>query len=153
GVQADGAAAYPASLEAGAPVSLERMSTMADGIAVGRPGDVPFGLIQQYVDSIVTVSEEALSRALVSLLERAKQVVEPAGAAAVAAIMEDPGAFDPPVVAILSDGSIDPLLLMRVVRHGMAAAGRYLSIRVRVPDAPGALAQLLSTLASVDANV
>ncbi|WP_166349120.1 threonine ammonia-lyase [Phytoactinopolyspora limicola] len=153
GVQAEGAAAYPVSLKAGMPVSLERMSTMADGIAVGRPGDVPFELIKENVDGIVTVGEESLSRALVSLLERAKQVVEPAGAAAVAAILEDAGAYEPPVVAVLSGGNIDPLLLMRVVRHGMAAAGRYLSIRVRVADAPGALAQLLSELASVDANV
>jgi threonine dehydratase len=153
GVQAEGAAAYPASLKAGAPVSLEQMSTMADGIAVGRPGEIPFAMIQQYTDGVVTVSEEALSRALVSLLERAKQVVEPAGAAAVGAILEDPTAFEPPVVAILSGGNIDPLLMMRVVRHGMAAAGRYLSFRVRVADAPGALAQLLSELASVDANV
>ncbi|AYY14366.1 threonine ammonia-lyase [Actinobacteria bacterium YIM 96077] len=153
GVQAEGAAAYPPSLGMGAPVSLERMSTMADGIAVGCPGDVPFDIIRAHHGSVITVSEEALSQALVSLLERAKQVVEPAGAAAVAALLEDPGVYEPPVVAVLSGGNIDPLLLMRVIRHGMAAAGRYLSIRVRVPDAPGALAKLLGELASVDANV
>ncbi|NED95258.1 threonine ammonia-lyase [Phytoactinopolyspora alkaliphila] len=153
GVQAEGAAAYPASLAAGAPLSLDHMSTMADGIAVGRPGDVPFDIVRDSRVPVITVSEESLSHALVSLLERAKQVVEPAGAAAVAAILEDASAFEPPVVAILSGGNIDPLLLMRVVRHGMAAGGRYLSIRVRVPDAPGALAQLLGELASVDANV
>ncbi|WP_129670144.1 threonine ammonia-lyase [Phytoactinopolyspora endophytica] len=153
GVQAEGAAAFPASLKAGAPVSLDRLSTMADGIAVGRPGEIPFDLVRKYVSGVVTVSEESLSQALVSLLERAKQVVEPAGAAAVAALLEDPGAYEPPVVAVLSGGNIDPLLLMRVIRHGMAAAARYLSIRVRVPDAPGALAQLLGELASVDANV
>lgn len=153
GVQAEGAAAYPSSLEAGRPIPLERMSTMADGIAVGCPGDVPFGMIQQYVDSVVTVSEESLSRALVLLLERAKLVVEPAGGAAVAALLDDPGVFEPPVVAVLSGGNIDPLLLLRVIRHGMAAAGRYLSLRVRVPDAPGGLARLLAELAAVDANV
>ncbi|RIQ12649.1 threonine ammonia-lyase [Jiangella rhizosphaerae] len=153
GVQAEGAAAYPTSLAAGKPVALERMTTMADGIAVGCPGDVPFGMIQQYVDSVVTVSEESLSRALVLLLERAKLVVEPAGGAAVAALLDDPGAYEPPVVAVLSGGNIDPLLLLRVIRHGMAAAGRYLSLRVRVPDAPGGLARLLAELAAVDANV
>ncbi|MBB5786062.1 threonine ammonia-lyase [Jiangella mangrovi] len=153
GVQAEGAAAYPTSLEAGRPIALERMSTMADGIAVGCPGDVPFDMIRQYVDSVVTVSEESLSRALVLLLERAKLVVEPAGAAAVAALLDDPGAYEPPVVAVLSGGNIDPLLLLRVIRHGMAAAGRYLALRVRVPDAPGGLARLLSELAAVDANV
>ncbi|WP_363326313.1 threonine ammonia-lyase [Haloactinopolyspora sp.] len=153
GVQAERAAAFPGSLEAGRPVPLEQMATMADGIAVGCPGELPFDMIRKYVDSVTTVSEEALSRALVLLLERAKLVVEPAGAAAVAAVLEDPGAFEPPVVAVLSGGNIDPLLLLRVIRHGMAAAGRYLSLRVRVPDAPGGLAGLLSVLASVDANV
>ncbi len=153
GVQAEGAAAYPQSLRAGHPIALEKMSTMADGIAVGRPGDVPFGIIRDHVDDIVTVSEEAISGALVMLLERAKQVVEPAGAAGVAAVLDHPDRFESPVVAILSGGNIDPLLLLRVIRHGMAAAGRYLSFRVRIPDQPGALARLLSELAAVDANV
>lgn len=153
GVQAEGAAAYPPSLEAGHPLALERMSTMADGIAVGMPGEVPFDIIRKHVGDMVTVSEESLSNALVHLLERAKLVVEPAGAAAVAAVLEQPHAFESPVVAVLSGGNIDPLLLMRVVRHGMAAAGRYLSFRARVPDAPGGLARLLAELADVDANV
>lgn len=153
GVQAEGAAAYPVSLKAGHPIALTTMSTMADGIAVGLPGETPFEIVRRYVDSIVTVSEEALSNALVHLLERAKLVVEPAGAAAVAAVLEDSSAYEPPVVAVLSGGNIDPLLLMRVIRHGMAAAGRYLSFRARIPDAPGGLARLLAQLADVDANV
>ncbi|NIR34647.1 MAG: threonine ammonia-lyase [Actinobacteria bacterium] len=153
GVQAEGAAAYPASLQAGHPVALDRMSTMADGIAVGRPGGIPFEIVQQYVDEIVTVSEERMSQALVMLLERAKQVVEPAGAASVAAVLDAPERFEPPVVTVLSGGNIDPLLLLRVIRHGMAAAGRYLSFRARIPDKPGALARLLGELAAVDANV
>jgi threonine dehydratase len=153
GVQAAGAAAYPDSLAAGAPMTLSSMETMADGIAVACPGDVPFGLVRDLVDDVVTVTEEALSRALVLLLERAKLVVEPAGAAGVAALLTDPSAFEPPVVAVLSGGNVDPLLLLRVIRHGMASAGRYLSFRVRIPDHPGALARLLGELASVDANV
>lgn len=153
GVQAEGAASYPASLDAGHPVALARMSTMADGIAVGRPGDVPFDIVRRHVDDIVTVSEESMSRALVMLLERAKLVVEPAGAAGVAALLDHPERFEPPVVAVLSGGNIDPLLLLRVIRHGMAAAGRYLSFRVRIPDRPGALAHLLVELANADANV
>jgi threonine dehydratase len=80
-------------------------------------------------------------------------VVEPAGAAGVAARLDRPGAFTGPVVPVLSGGNIDPLLLMRVIRHGMAAAGRYLSFRVRIPDLPGALARLLGELAYVEANV
>ncbi len=153
GVQAAGAAAYPPSLSAGEPVALPRMSTMADGIAVGCPGLTPFALVQRYVSDIVTVSEDSLSRSLLLLLERGKLLVEPAGAAAVAALLDAPERWEPPVVAVLSGGNIDPLLLMRVVRHGMASAGRYLSFRTRVPDQPGGLAGLLSELAAADANV
>ncbi len=153
GVQAEGAAAYVGSLAEGHPVALETMATMADGIAVGCPGQVPFRAIQQHVDEIVTVSEESLSRALLMLLERAKLLVEPAGAAAVAAMLDAPDRFETPAVAVLSGGNVDPLLLMRVIRHGMAAAGRYLSFRVRIPDLPGGLARLLGELADVEANV
>jgi threonine dehydratase len=153
GVQAEAAAAYPPSLAAGRPISVTDMATMADGIAVGRPGDVPFAAVQAHVDDMVTVSEESLSSALLQLLERAKLLVEPAGAAAVAAILDAPQAFEPPVVAVLSGGNIDPLLLMRVIRHGLAADGRYLSFRARIPDRPGALARLLQDLAEVEANV
>ena len=153
GIQAEGAAAYPDSLAKGEPVALGRMSTMADGIAVGCPGDVPFRAVQQYVDEMVTVSEESLSQALLMLLERAKLVVEPAGAAAVAALLDHPKRWEAPAVAVLSGGNVDPLLLMRVIRHGMAAAGRYLSFRVRIPDLPGGLARLLSELAAAEAYV
>ncbi|MGH3356408.1 MAG: threonine ammonia-lyase [Nocardioidaceae bacterium] len=153
GVQAERAAAYPGSLAAGVPTPVDAMSTMADGIAVGCPGQVPFAGIQKFVDEVVTVSEESMSTALLHLLERAKMVVEPAGAAGVAAVLERPGQLDGPLVAVLSGGNIDPLLLMRVIRHGMAAAGRYLSFRVRIPDHPGALARLLAELAGVEANV
>jgi threonine dehydratase len=153
GVQAESAAAYPASLTAGYPVPLTTMTTMADGIAVGCPGDVPYALVRELVDDVRTVGEEAISQALLFLIERAKQVVEPAGAAGVASLMADPAAVEPPVVVVLSGGNIDPLLMLRVLRHGMAAAGRYLSVRVRVPDKPGSLAALLAVLAGTDGNV
>ena len=153
GVQAEKAAAFPASLAAGHPVALDGMGTMADGIAVGCPGPVPFSVVQKLVDEMRTVSEESLSRALLLCLERAKLVVEPAGAAAVAAVLDDPGAFLPPVVVVLSGGNIDPLLLNRVLRHGLAVAGRYLSFRVRISDKPGALVRLLAEVASADASV
>jgi threonine dehydratase len=90
---------------------------------------------------------------LVLLLERAKLVVEPAGAASVAAVLAEPSAFEPPVVAVLSGGNVDPLLMLRVIRHGMVASGRYLLFRVRIPDRPGALARLLAELAATDANL
>lgn len=153
GVQAEGAAAYPGSLAAGNPVPLATMSTMADGIAVARPGAVPFAAIAAMVDEVVTVSEESISRALVLLLERAKLVVEPSGAAAVAAILDNPGALVGPAVAVLSGGNVDPLLLAKLVQHGLASAGRYLDVRVRIPDRPGGLATLLGQLAAERANV
>jgi threonine dehydratase len=153
GVQAEAAAAYPASLSAGRPVALESMATMADGIAVGCPGPVPFAIINELVDDLRTVSEESLSKALLLCLERAKLVVEPAGAAAVAAVLDDPKAFEPPVVVVLSGGNIDPLLLMRVLRHGLAVAGRFLSFRARISDRPGALVSLLAEVAAADASV
>jgi len=153
GVQAAGAAAYPPSLREGHPVALTSMRTIADGIAVGCPGEITFEAVQKYVDDVVTVSEDALSRAVLSVAERAKQVVEPAGAAGVAAMLDDPHRFTTPAVVVLSGGNIDPLLLGKVIRQGMAAAGRYLGLRVHIPDVPGGLATLLAELADVGANV
>ncbi|MBA0054235.1 threonine ammonia-lyase [Streptomyces sp. AJS327] len=153
GVQAEGAAAYPLSLAAGHPVALDSVSTMADGIKVGRPGDVPFKIVGSLVDEVRTVSEDALSRALLLCLERAKLVVEPAGASPVAALLSEPDSFEGPLVAVLSGGNVDPLVLQRTLRHGMAAAGRYLSLRLRLPDSPGVLAGLLRELSLADANV
>ncbi len=153
GVQAEGAAAFPPSLKAGHPVPLRSMSTMADGIAVGLPGEVTFAAVRDLVDEIITVTETSLSRAVLATLERAKMVVEPAGAAAVAAILDDPERFSGPTVGVLSGGNIDPLLLSKVIQHGMAAAGRYLPLRVRIPDRPGGLAQLLTEIGEAGANV
>ena len=153
GVQAAGAAAFPESLAQGHPVALTSMKTMADGIAVGLPGEVTFAAVRDHVDDIITVSEESMSRALLALVERAKMVVEPAGGAAVAAMLDQPTAFATPAVAVLSGGNIDPLLLGKVIRHGMAAAGRYLNLRVNIPDTPGGLARLLGEVGDAGANV
>ncbi|WP_411082063.1 threonine ammonia-lyase [Streptomyces sp. cmx-18-6] len=153
GVQAEGAASYPPSLAAGHPISLDDPVTMADGIKVGRPGDIPFAVIEELVDEVRTVTEDELSSALLLCLERAKLVVEPAGASPVAALLSDPKAFRGPVVAVLSGGNVDPLVMQRVLRHGMSAAGRYLSLRLRLTDRPGALATLLAALTVADANV
>ncbi|MFJ2634728.1 threonine ammonia-lyase [Streptomyces sp. NPDC087422] len=153
GVQAAGAAAYPPSLAVGRPVALGTVATMADGIMVGRPGDIPFALVRDLVDEVVTVTEDQLSSALLLCLERAKLVVEPAGASPVAALLAAPEALRGPVVAVLSGGNVDPLLMQRILRHGMSAAGRYLSLRLRLTDRPGALATLLGVLSVVDANV
>jgi threonine dehydratase len=153
GVQAQGAAAWPSSLRAGHPTALTSQSTIADGIAVGCPGDLTFAHVAAYVDDVITVTDEDLSRAILLLLERAKLVVEPAGVAGAAAVLARPQDFAPPVVVVLSGGNLDPLLLLRVIRHGMAAAGRYLSVRLRISDRPGELARLLDQLADVQANV
>jgi threonine dehydratase len=129
------------------------MNTMADGIAVGRPGAVPFAIISNLVDEIVTVSESEIARAVLMLLERAKLLVEPGGAAATAAVLARPQDFEPPVAVVISGGNVDSLLLMRIIRFGMAAAGRFLTVRVRVLDKPGSLAQLLEAVRKSNSNV
>ncbi|HWL77435.1 threonine ammonia-lyase [Microbacterium sp.] len=153
GVQAENSAAYPPSLAEGRPVQIETTPTIADGIAVARPGDIPFEIIRELVDDVVTVSDDDIARAIVMLLERAKQVVEPAGAAGVAAILSGKVEASGPTVSILSGGNIDPLLLQRVVAHGLAASGRYMTLRIPLPDRPGQLARVSELLAHAGANV
>ncbi|MGH3907875.1 MAG: threonine ammonia-lyase [Pseudonocardiaceae bacterium] len=153
GVQAEGAAAWPASLAAGKPVRLHRPHTVADGIAVAEPGTVTFAHVSELVDEVVTVGEEELSQALLLCLERAKLVVEPAGAAAVAALLKGTVRAPGPVCAVLSGGNVDPLLLMHLIRHGLSAGGRFLSLRVTVLDRPGELAALLARIGESGANV
>jgi threonine dehydratase len=153
GVQAEAVAPFPASLAAGHPVPVDPAPTMADGIAVARPGHLALGILAGLDAQVVTVSEEAMSRALLFCLERAKQLVEPAGAAGVAALLDDSRSAEPPVAVVLSGGNIDPLLLAKVLRYGLSAAGRYLTFRCRLPDRPGALATLLAELAGLGANV
>ncbi|MDQ6739778.1 MAG: pyridoxal-phosphate dependent enzyme, partial [Actinomycetota bacterium] len=153
GVQAENAAAYPPSLAADALVPLKKVSTMADGIAVGRPGQLPFSIIRELVDDVVTVSEDALARALIFLLERSKMVVEPAGAVGVAALME--GKIENPgtTAVILTGGNIDPMLMLKVIQRGLAAAGRFMTVRMMLDDRPGSLATISRIIAENDANV
>ncbi|WP_433610731.1 threonine ammonia-lyase [Dactylosporangium sp. CA-139114] len=153
GVQAADAAAFPPSLAQGRPVRLDSFGTIADGIAVGRPGDITFEHVAKLVDDVVTVTEEDISRALLMLLERGKMVVEPAGSVGVAALLAGVVTVRTPVVAVLSGGNIDPMLMLRVIEHGLAAAGRYLTFTVRCGDRPGHLAKLLTYIAEQGANV
>lgn len=153
-VQAAGCASLPASLDAGHPVAVPRAETVADGIAVERPGELTLAHISELVDDVVTVTDDELARALVLLLERSKLVVEPAGAAAVAGLLSGrlsrlPG----PIVATLSGGNVDPLVLQHLVTAGMTADGRYVTLRTRVTDRPGALSTLLRLVAEERANV
>jgi threonine dehydratase len=153
GVQAAGAAAFPASLEQGVPVSLDEMTTIADGIAANCPGELTFAHVQELVNEVVCVDDEALAKALVFVAERMKLVLEPAGGAGVAAVLEEIAGLEPPVVVVLSGGNIDPLLLLRVIRFGLGASGRYFAFHTRIPDQPGALHTLLGCIATAGANV
>ncbi|HLY84091.1 MAG TPA: threonine ammonia-lyase [Acidimicrobiales bacterium] len=153
GVEAAGAATMKASLAAGRSVALDRVATMADGIANRSTCDLTFTHVQAYVDDLVTVDEEEISRAMLLLLERAKAVVEPAGAVALAAILAGRIPSKGPAVAILSGGNVDPLLLIKLIDHGLSAAGRYLLLRIVLDDRPGALAALTAALAARNLNV
>ncbi|MFP4312080.1 MAG: threonine ammonia-lyase [Nitriliruptoraceae bacterium] len=153
GVQAAGCASFAPSLQAGHPLPVPRASTIADGIAVKRPGELTLAHVEALVDEIVTVTDEELASAVVLLLERAKLVVEPAGAAATAALLSGRATGPGPIVATLSGGNIDPLVLQHLVTSGLAAVGRYATLRTRVSDAPGALSRLLSLVAAQRANV
>jgi len=153
GVQAENAAAYPPSIAAGEPVQIITAPTIADGIVVGRPGDLNFAIIRETVDQIVTVADDDTARALVLLLERAKLVVEPAGAVGVAGALTGAYSVDGPTVIILSGGNIDPMVMERVISRGLTASERYLRIRIPLPDRPGQLARTAELVAEANANV
>jgi threonine dehydratase len=153
GVQAENAAAYPSSIDAGEPVTVTTKPTIADGIAVARPGDLNFPIIRDLVDQIVTVSDDDVARALLVLLERAKLVVEPAGAVGVAAIMSGAVRDTGRTVVLLSGGNIDPLMMERVITRGLVAASRYIGIRIMLPDRPGQLARVSQVISDAGANV
>ena len=153
GVQAENAAAYPPSLQAGKPTQIEVRPTIADGIAVGIPGLLNFEYVREFVDEVVTVSEDDIARAILMLLERAKMVVEPAGAVGIAAIIARKVECSGPSATILSGGNIDPMLLQRVISYGLAADERYLKLRIMLPDRPGQLARTAELVAEADANV
>ncbi len=155
GVEAEGAASMSAALAAGAPVRLERIDTMADGIANKVVSDLTLAHVANLVDEVVTVSEEDISRALLLLLERTKMLVEPAGAAPLAAALAGRlgDRTDGETCLVLSGGNVDPTLLMRVIRHGLSAAGRYLLLRIALQDRPGELHRLSGILAHLGLNV
>lgn len=153
GVQAERAASFVDSLAAGEPTTIVTRPTIADGIAVSRPGTLPFSIVQAAVDEIVTVSDDDIARAMIVLLERAKLVVEPSGAVTTAAIMTGLVASDGPTVAVLSGGNIDPLFMERVIARGLAASERYLNVRLALPDRPGQLAIIAQIVSDEQANV
>jgi threonine dehydratase len=155
GVQADACAPYPASLAAHRPIGARGRSTICDGIAVKRPGELTLPLVAGHVDEIVTVSDDEVAEAMVLLLERSKLVVEGAGAVAAAAILH--GKVSPPpegeTCAVISGGNVDAGRLVECIRLGETAAGRRAVLVTVVPDRPGALAGLLRIVAEQGANV
>jgi threonine dehydratase len=153
GVEAEGAAAMVQALRLGRCVALDSVSTMADGIAVKSVCDLTLSHVQAYVDDVVTVSEEEISQAVLLLIERAKAVVEPAGAVGLAAILSGRIPGTGTAATILSGGNVDPLLLMKLIDHGLSAAGRYLVLRIVLGDRPGALARLTALIAELGLNV
>jgi threonine dehydratase len=153
GVQAENAASYPPSLKAGKPLQIDVKSTINDGIAVQKPGMLNFEIIKDAVDDIVTVSDDETARAMLVLLERAKLVVEPSGAVGVAAILEGKILATGPTVVVLSGGNIDPMIMERVISRGMAGAGRYMKMRIPLPDRPGQLARTSQIVSENNANV
>ena len=155
GVQAAACSPYPESLRRGEPVPASSALTIADGIAVKRPGDLTLDLMARYADEIVVVEEDATAEAMVVLMERCKLVVEGAGAVGVAALLggqtraSDKGT----TIAVLSGGNVDPGLLAAVARRHESQAGRRLVLLTRVPDRPGNLAHLLAKVADEGANL
>jgi threonine dehydratase len=127
--------------------------TIADGIAVKKPGELTMSILERVLDDMVSVGDEEISDAIVVLLERTKLVVEGAGAVGVAALLAGKVGGSGVAVPVLSGGNIDATLLISVARHGLAVAGRYLVLRTRVPDRPGELAKLLTLLAQERVNV
>lgn len=152
-VQAELAAAYPPSLKAGKPLEIKTQPTIADGIAVAKPGKAPFEIIAKYVDKVVTVSEDEIAKAMLGVMERSKLVVEAGGAVGAAAVAAKKLKLKGKTVVILSGGNIDPLLLQRVIRHGLAASDRYTNISVMLPDRPGQLVRTAQAVAAAHANV
>jgi threonine dehydratase len=153
GVQAENSAPYPISLRNGEPTEITISPTIADGIAVSKPGELNFQIVRDLVDEVVTVSDDDIARALLMLMERAKLVVEPAGAVAVAAILTGAVTSSGATVAVLSGGNIDPLVMERVIAMGLAASDRYLKLKLLLPDRPGQLARVSNLISEVNANV
>jgi threonine dehydratase len=152
GVQAAGCAAWRPSLAAGRPVEIERGTTIADGIAVQRPGDITFPLVQRFVDEVVEVTEDEICRAVVVLLERSKLMVEGAGAAGLAALLAGKITARE-AVCVLSGGNLDAGMLQVIVRFGLTRNGRFLRLRTQMPDRPGALKRLTDLFAENRVNI
>lgn len=154
GVQAEGANAVYRSFHEGKPIASDRVSTIADGIAVKCPGEKTMDVIRRYADDIVMVSDMEISAAILLLMERTKQIVEPAGASSLSAVLSGKvDAGDRKTVCLLSGGNIDVSFVHRVIEQGLVSRHRRLKFYTRLPDSPGSLGLLLHTVADVGANI
>ena len=154
GVQAAGAASMYLSRHAGGPTELRSVATIADGIAVKKPGDLTFALCQQYVDEIVTVSEDEIASAILALMEGQKTVAEGAGAVPAAAVMFGKvDTSEKKTVCLVSGGNVDVTTLSRIITKGLIKTGRIADITTKVEDKPGSLLQLLKVVADSGANI
>ena len=154
GVQAAGADSFVRSFKAGEMQVRPRASTIADGIAVGKPGELTFGIVRELVDDMVGVADGDISHAIVQMLEREKLLVEGAGAVGLAALLTGKvECLGRKVAVVLSGGNIDINLLARTIEYGLTAAGRYIVLRVRLTDRPGELFRLLEPLTKMRANI
>ena len=154
GVQAEGAASMEQSIRQGRPVELGSVATIADGIAVKRPGDLTFQLCREYVDEIVTVREDEIASAILALMEVQKTVADGAGATPVAACMfKKVDTTAGKTVCVVSGGNVDVTTLSRVITKGLSKAGRLVEITTKVMDKPGGLLQLLQVVADTGANI
>lgn len=155
GVQAENAASMAKSIEAGEQLTLPTVKTFADGIAVKHPGDTTFRMIQQYVDGVVTVSEDEIAAAILALMEKQKVVAEGAGAVSVAAAMfrKVPDMADKKVCCIVSGGNIDVNILSRVITRGLLTSGRNAMLTIALEDKPGQLVGVASIISECGANV
>ncbi len=153
GVQAAGAAGMKASLDAGEVVALPTAKTIADGIAVKRPGDLTFALCREYVDEVVTVDDDEIAQAILFLMERGKMVAEGAGAAPVAAIINHKFEAEGKVAAVISGGNIDVTMISRIIEKGLLRAGRVSKLRIVMQDRPGQLELVASIIGANGANV
>ena len=154
GVQAEGAPSMERSMHRGRPVQLEHVATIADGIAVKRPGDLTFELCREYVDEIVTVREDEIASAILKLMEEQKTVAEGAGAVSVAACMfRKVDTTAGKTVCVVSGGNIDVTTVSRVITKGLSKAGRLVEITTKVEDKPGHLLRMLNLVAGTGANI
>ena len=155
GVQAAGAPSMYDSINKGEIIELPSVSTIADGIAVKKPGDLTFEMCQKYLDGVVTVSEDEIATAILTLMEGQKTVAEGAGAASVAAVMFDkvPEVKGKNIVCVISGGNIDVSILSRVITKGLTKTGRITEIKTKVIDKPGQLINLLQLISNAGANI